>query len=510
MKTPLLLPPIAVWAAITIAGCASSARAPAPAAGGPSSPAAGSLAAQPRNAPAAPPFHGPGATPGAVPAGPPPADVTAMLAEISPERLRAHVHALAGFGTRHTLSDTESDTRGIGAARRFIKAHFERAAREAQTAGADRGADMAMTAAFDSHTYGPDGRRIDRAVDIVNVVAVLPGTMPQARDRRYYVIGHYDSRASDVMDADSDAPGANDDGSGTALVMELAEVMARHRYDATLVFMATAGEEQGLLGARLHAEAARAQGIDVRAVLSNDIVGDPGDPLGGAHPHAVRVFSDSLPGPLSDPALAERVGELRTLSATADSLSRQLARHVAMVAAWHQTPVQPMLVFRHDRFLRGGDHIAFSELGFAAVRFTEIAENYDRQHQDVRQEDGRSYGDLAEHVDAAYLAGVARVNAAALAHLANAPSAPGNARILTAALQNDTTLRWEPSPEPDVAGYEVLRRDTISPVWQHAMDVGNTTEATLPFSKDNYFFAVRAYDRDGYRSPAAFPRAARE
>lgn len=438
---------------------------------------------------------------GAVPAAPAPASVDAMLAEISPRRLRDHVTALAGFGTRHTMSETASETRGIGAARRFIKAHFERSARESGRTG-----DLAMTAALDTHRYGPDERRIDRAVDIVNVVAVLPGTMPEARGRHYYVIGHYDSRASDVMDATSDAPGANDDGSGTALVMELARVMARHRFDATLVFMATAGEEQGLLGARLHAEAARQANIDIRGVLSNDIVGDPGDPLGGAHRHAVRVFSESLPD-APTPAL---LSELRTLSATSDSATRQLARQVAMVAAWHGTEVQPMLVFRHDRFLRGGDHTAFTALGFAAVRFSEVAEDYDRQHQDVRTEGDRAYGDLPAHVDAEYLAGVARVNAAALAHLANAPSVPANARILTAALQNDTTLRWDPSPEPDVAGYEIVRRDTTSPVWQHVTDVGNVAEATVPFSKDNWFFAVRAYDREGYRSPAAFPRAARE
>ena len=438
---------------------------------------------------------------GAVPDAPAPAAVDAMLAEISAQRLRDHVVALAGFGTRHTMSETESETRGIGAARRFLLAHLEQSARDAGRTG-----ELAMTAALDAHRYGPDERRIDRAVDIVNVVAVLPGTMPEARDRRYYVIGHYDSRASDVMDATSDAPGANDDGSGTALVMELARVMAQHRFDATLVFMATAGEEQGLLGARLHAEAARQAGVDIRGVLSNDIIGDPSDPLGGEHRHAVRVFSESLPGEPTPEALSE----LRTLSATSDGPARQLARQVAMVAAWHGTAVQPMLVFRRDRFLRGGDHTAFTALGFPAVRFSEVAEDYDRQHQDVRTEGERAYGDLPAHVDAEYLADVARVNAAALAHLANAPSAPADARIITAALQNDTTLRWAPSPEPDVAGYEIVRRDTTSPVWQHVTDVGNVTETIVPFSKDNWFFAVRAYDRDGYRSPAAFPRAARE
>lgn len=422
-----------------------------------------------------------------------------MLTGISPERLKQDVVALAGFGTRHTLSDTESQTRGIGAARRWIKAQLDRAATDAGRTGAE-----AMQVSFDSHRVPPDGRRITREVDVVNVVAILPGSQPQATARRYYVIGHYDSRRTDPLDANGDSPGANDDASGTALVIELARVMARQRLDATLVFMATAGEEQGLHGAKAHATAARAAGIDIRAVLNNDIVGDPTSPTGAVHRERVRVFSEGIP----DQPSRESLVEMRRLAAESDSPSRQLARYVAEVAEWHDLAVRPQVVFRYDRFLRGGDHIAFNASGFPAVRFTVVDEHYDRQHQDVRNEGGVAYGDLPAFVDGAYLAGVARLNAAALMHLANAPSAPAEARIITAELANDTLLRWSPSPEPDVAGYEVLWRETTSAFWQHRRDVGNVSEARLPMNKDNWFFAVRAYDEDGYRSPASFPRAA--
>lgn len=435
-------------------------------------------------------------TPTAVPTTPPPPAVAAILAEISPAIMHATVARLVGFGTRHTLSATDSETRGIGAARAWIRDELTRHA-------AARGEDP-LRVSLDTHRLEPDGKRIDRPVEIINVIAELPGTMPAARARRYYVVGHYDSRASDPMDATSDAPGADDDASGTAVVLELARVLARHRFDATLVFMASAGEEQGLLGARRHAEAARQAGLQIHGVLSNDIVGDPSDPRGGEFRHHIRVFSENLPTHRDEATLAQII----KLSAFADSPARQLARHVADVGAWQATPVQARLVLRPDRFLRGGDHTAFTDNGFPAVRFTEVAENYDRQHQDVRVEGTRAYGDVLEFVDPDYLAGVARLNAAALIHLANAPSTPGDVQLVLTTLGNDTTLRWTASPEPDLAGYELLRRDTTAAVWQHADDLGDVTTITVPHSKDNWFFAVRAYDRDGYRSPAGSPRIA--
>jgi len=412
--------------------------------------------------------------------------------------MHATVARLVGFGTRHTLSATDDQTRGIGAARTWIRDELTRHAAARQ--------DAPLRVSLDAHRLEPDGKRIDRPVDIINVIAELPGVMPEARARRYYVVGHYDSRASDPMDATSDAPGADDDASGTAVVLELARVLAGHRFDATLVFMASAGEEQGLLGARRHAEAAKQAGLQIHGVLSNDIVGDPSDPRGGEHRHHIRVFSEALPSSRDEATLAQII----KLSAFADSPARQLARHIADVGAWQATPVQAMLVLRPDRFLRGGDHTAFADNGFPAVRFTEVAENYDRQHQDVRVEGARAYGDVLEFVDADYLAGVARLNAAALIHLANAPSTPGDVQLVLTTLGNDTTLRWTASPEPDLAGYELLRRDTTAPAWQHADDLGDVTTVTVPHSKDNWFFAVRAYDRDGYRSPAGFPRIAEQ
>ncbi|MEZ6318463.1 MAG: M28 family metallopeptidase [Phycisphaerales bacterium] len=335
--------------------------------------------------------------------------------------------------------------------------------------------------------------------------------MPEARGRLYYVIGHYDSRASDPNDATTDAPGANDDGSGTAVCLELASVLARERLDSTVVLMTTAGEEQGLLGARRHAAAAAQAGLDVRGVLSNDIVGDPTGPGGRSARHLVRLYSEGLSAQLaSDERSLLALRTVRSLSAEGDGPSRQLARTIADVAGKHDLPVKPWVMHRPDRFLRGGDHTGFNEAGFAAVRLVEVYENYDHQHQDPRTEGGVVYGDLPEYVDAGYLADVARLNAAAIVHLANAPSVPADARIIVADLTNDTTLRWSASPEPDVAGYEVVWRDTASATWDHAKDVGNVTEATIDLSKDNWFFGVRAYDRDGYRSPVAFPIAARE
>ena len=424
-----------------------------------------------------------------VPSTKPPQAVVDMLADIDGERMKRDVDTLVGFGTRHTLSSVDDPKRGIGAARKHIHAELAKAGKR-------------LEVEFDTHVVEPDGRRIAKMVEVVNVVATLPGSMPEAAARHYYVIGHYDSRASDPMDAEIDAPGANDDASGVSVVLELARVMAPRSFDATIVFMATAGEEQGLIGADRHARAARESGVDIRGVLNNDIVGDPSSPIGERNDAQVRLFSAALDAWLLD----EDLERIRELSSTHDSTSRQLARFVDTVARWHALPVQAKLVFRHDRFLRGGDHTAFNASGFPAVRFCELDEDYTRQHQDVRE----GFGDLVQFVDAKYLGGVARINAAALAHLANAPSTPANARIVTAELANDTTLRWDASPEPDVAGYEVVWRDTIEPRWGHTKDVGEVTEATLPLSKDDVFFGVRAYDHDGYRSPVAFPIAAKE
>lgn len=444
----------------------------------------------------------------------PVAEAVARVTEsISARSLRSYVDHLASYTTRHTLSDAGPRAGGIGQARNWIMETFRRATR-----GAGREGELAVKVQMERHTFptsafGIEATRFRPEIEIFNIVCEIPGAMPEARDRRYYAIAHYDSRASEPMDARSPAPGANDDASGVAALLELARVLADQRPDATIVLLATAGEEQGLYGARKHAEAAKASGHDVRAVLNNDTIGDPSGPGGRSAPAEIRVFSEGIPAALlaDDERLSAGVTAMRRYATESDSPSRQLARYIADVARRHASlPVRPKLVFRADRFLRGGDHTAFNEQGFPAVRFTEVYEDYTRQHQDVREENGVLYGDLAHHVDEEYLRGVTMLNAAVLLHLANAPSAPPETRIIVASLTSDTTLRWSPSPEPDVAGYEVLWRDTTSPDWEHSLDVGDVNEYTIDLSKDNWIFGVRAYDRDGYRSPVAFPIAARE
>jgi Zn-dependent M28 family amino/carboxypeptidase len=320
------------------------------------------------------------------------------------------------------------------------------------------------------------------------------------------MVAHYDSRATDPLDATSDAPGANDDGSGTAALLEAARVLSKRRFDATIVFLAVAGEEQGLLGSAFHAVRARADKLDVAAVLSNDIVGDPSGPDGRSSRREIRLFSEGLPRA----ATIEDARKIASLGGESDSPSRELARFVAEVAALHRTRVQPLLVFRADRFLRGGDHLSFNEQRFPAVRFTDVFEKYDRQHQNVRVEDGRRFGDAAEFVDADYLADVVRLNAACLAHLAAAPAPPVDGKIVATELTTDTKLRWSRSPTQDVAGYEVAWRRTTSPTWEHVVDVGDALETTVPLSKDEWLFGLRAYDREGWRSVVAFPAAERK
>jgi hypothetical protein len=418
--------------------------------------------------------------------------VAALLAGFDGARIKADVARLASFGTRHTLSDTTSETRGIGAAQRWIEAELRRSALESGRTGEET-----MQVVAEPHLVHADGKRLSRDVQVVDVVATLPGTSPTARARRYYAVAHYDSRCSEPMDATSDAPGANDDASGVAVLLALARALGKARFDATIVLLATAGEEQGLFGAKEHVAALG--GADVRAVLNNDIVGDPAD--GDAH--ALRVFSEGVPAKTD----TEHAAQVRFLALENDSSSRELARFVAETAASERLELAPMLVQRADRILRGGDHLPFNDAGIAAVRLTASGEDYTRQHQNVRAESGVAYGDVAERVDAAYLAGVARVNAAALVHLASAPEPPPEARLV-AELSRDTFVRWTPSRDAHVAGYEVVWRTTASPTWEHARDVGRGTEARLPLSKDDLFFGVRAYDARGYRSPVAFARPA--
>ncbi len=426
-----------------------------------------------------------------------PAGVDNALAEVEPDRVKGVVETFVGFGTRHTLSDRTSETRGIAAAQAWAMGELE-AIRE-RSGRAD------MIVELMRHVQ-PKTRRVPEETDLFNVVAILPGTMPEAKDRYHVVLGHLDSINGSMMDAEADAPGANDDASGCAAVLELARVLSTKGSEVSLVFLMTSGEEQGLLGAGFFADHAVKQGWRVDAVLNNDMIGDPSGRDGADLSGQVRVFSPSLPTELDEPT----VRRLRRLASVNDSPSRQLARFIADVARRHETAVQPLLINRADRFLRGGDHTPFYQSGFAAVRFTEVFEKYDRQHVYVEERDGEPYGDVPTYVDADYLADVTRLNLATLMTLANAPSAPANARMIVARLENDTTLRWDASPEPDTAGYEVLIRPTIRHEWTEVLDVGPTLEATLPDSKDDCFFGVRAYDRDGHRSLVSFAGVGRE
>jgi hypothetical protein len=418
-----------------------------------------------------------------------------IVGEISAKNIEASIRKLAGFGTRHSLSETESQTRGIGAARRWIKAEMERYSKEAGGR---------LQVEFDSFIQ-PAGGRIPKPTELVNVVATLPGKQAESKDRIYVVSGHYDSCVctQDMLDGTSDAPGANDDASGTAAVMEMARVMSKYEFDATLVFMAVAAEEQGLLGAAHWAEMAKQKNLNVAGMITNDIIGSSRAEDGRVDDKQVRLFAEGVaPNEKLTP-------ELRTLLQTGgenDGATRQLARYIKEVGEKYVKGFKVNIIYRKDRYLRGGDHSPFLERGFAAVRMTEPNEDYKHQHQKVREENGVKYGDLPEYVDFNYVAQVTRVNAASLASLALAPATPRKVEMETARLENDTTLRWEANKEPDLAGYQIVWRDTTAPFWTNKVSVGNVTRYTIKgMSKDNYFFGVQAVDKDGNVSYAVYP-----
>jgi hypothetical protein len=423
----------------------------------------------------------------------PEAGIAAALRQISEPRMEADIEKLASFETRLTLSAQDPASiaagHGIGAAREWIKAEFERYSRDCGGC---------LEVKTDSFTQGP-AERIPQPTEITNVYAVLKGTHPDSAKRIVVVTGHYDSRNSDTLDATGAAPGANDDASGTAVSLECARVLSPMKFPATIIFLAVAGEEQGLLGSRHFAQMAKSAGWDIEAVLNNDIVG--GDRNPGQDAGAVRIFSEGLPLAAADADVRLLAG----LGEESDSSSRQLARYIAQVARVYQAGVKPVLIFRRDRYLRGGDHSAFNQQGDAAVRFTEYREDFNHQHQNVRAENGVEYGDLQKFVNFAYVAAVARLNAAALASLALAPAPPGRVRLLTTQLENDSILTWEPSPDGLATGYEVLWRATTSAEWEHVRAVGNATRARISQSKDNVIFAVRALDDKGHRGLPVVP-----
>lgn len=427
----------------------------------------------------------------------PPADkqITAALTDISAQRIQANIEKLVSFQTRLTLSAQDPDSiqagHGIGAAREWIKAEFE---------SYSRACGGCLEVKTDSFTESP-ADRIPKPTVITNVYAVLKGTDPENAKRIVLVTGHYDSRNGDTFDAAGIAPGANDDASGTAVSLECARVLSKLKFPASIIFLAVAGEEQGLNGSAHFAKMAKDQGWDIEAVLNNDIVG--GDRSPQQNPSIVRVFSEGVPLAATEAELRR----IRNLGGESDSASRQVARYVAETSRIYHTATQPLLVFRVDRYLRGGDHYSFNEQGFAGVRFTEYREDFNHQHQNVRIENGIEYGDVPKFVNFDYVANVARINAATLASLASAPAPPVKVHLQTKQLENDSTLTWEAAP--GAASYEVLWRDTVSPEWEHAKAVGNVTHATLPLSKDNVIFAVRTLDSAGHRSLPVVPQPER-
>lgn len=415
-----------------------------------------------------------------------------LVDEISAKNLEADIRKLVSFGTRHTLSDTQSPTRGIGAARNYVRDEFLKYSK----AGGGR-----MTVEMDTFTIKPDGRRINKPVLMANVLATLPGTDP-TDTRVILVSGHIDSRVSDVMNATADAPGANDDGSGTVLVMELARVLAGQKFPCTLKFVAVQGEEQGLYGSGHLAERAKKEGWNLIAMLNNDIVGNSHgfDPEISDDKH-LRVFSEGVPANETPDQAKIR----RQLSSENDAPSRQLARFIQRTGQLYGKGHQVVLEYRPDRFLRGGDHTPFNQQGFAAVRFTEMNEDYTHQHQDLRTEKNRAYGDVTEGVDFAYLRRNAGINLATMAALASAPAAPTKVEVLTANLTNRTELRWQaPATGPKPSGYVVMVRETSAPQWQQRFPVSDT-KADFPISKDNFIFGVVSVDAAGHESVAVLP-----
>lgn len=424
------------------------------------------------------------------------ARIVQAVKEISAQKIEQTIQHLVGFHTRLTVSTNlpVESGRGVRAAAAWIEQQFDSYSKECG------GCLQVKTFKF---TQEPTPR-IPQPTEITDVYAVLPGTDVVNAKRIYVITGHYDSIAlAKMTDPEAEAPGANDDGSGTAAVLETARVLSKYKFPATIIFCAVAGEEQGLNGSAGFAKMAKAQGWDIKADLNNDIIG--GDKNPGQRPNIVRVFSEGLP--VAALGNADLIKEIRLTGMESDSPSRELARYVNGIGVAYQKDgaATPHLVFRQDRYLRGGDHTSFNAEGFAAVRFTEWRENYDHQHQVVRTENGIEYGDLPKFVNFDYVARVAKLNAATLASLATAPAPPQQVRIDATKLENGTTLKWQASAGDLTASYEVVWRDTTSPEWEYFLNVGNVTTATVDESKDNVIFGVRAVDKEGHKSVVVVP-----
>ncbi|MFE3868228.1 M28 family metallopeptidase [Flavobacterium sp. LS2P90] len=418
-------------------------------------------------------------------------EIKKMVAEVKAENLEATVRKLASFGTRHTLSDTKSSTRGIGAAQRWVKSEFDKYALES-------GGRLSST--IDYFMIKADGKRIAADSQLGNVMATLKGTDP-TDDRVLIISGHLDSRATDVMDAKSDAPGANDDASGVAAMMELSRIMSKREFPFTLIFVAVTGEEQGLYGAKHLSDIAKESKWNVVAMINNDMIGNSLSSGTNVRDNTkVRVFSETIP-------FLETEAEAKLRKATNrdnDSPSRQLARYIKTVTNQYVEQLDIILVYRNDRFLRGGDHTPFSQNGFTAIRFCERNENYNQQHQNLRTENNIKYGDLPEFMDFDYLRKITGSNLATFSNLAWSPKAPTNVGIEVKDLTNFSTLVWSAPEGKPVYGYHILIRETATPHWEKAIFIKDL-KAEIPYSKDNYFFAVQSVDELGHSSLPVFP-----
>ena len=418
-------------------------------------------------------------------------EIAQMANEVSPDSLRSYINTLAAFGTRNTLSTQTDAHRGIGAARSWVLKKFNEFSK--QSSGR-------LTAIIDTTTLQPDGKRVDAPLLLGNVMATLKGT--DANDNRIFIIsGHLDNMRTNVMDRTGDAPGADDDGSGTSAVLECARIMSKHSFPATIIFVAVSGEEQGLFGSTYMAEKAKKENWNIEAVLNNDIMGSNNSNETNIIDNTrVRVFSEGLPAYETEKNMAM----IRALGLENDGKSRQLARYIKEIGERYVDHLEVVMIYRNDRFLRGGDHTPYVQQGFAAVRITEMNENYTRQHQDVRMENSIQYGDLPQHIDYEYLRKNTAMNLSNLANLAKAPSMPQDVKIEIKKLSNSTTLTWKESKSGNVTGYYVLIREPTSPVWQKKIFTKDK-QITLAYSKDNYLFAVQSVNESGNESLPVVP-----
>jgi len=422
-------------------------------------------------------------------------NISQMVNEVSSSKLEVLVKKLVSFQTRHTLSDTLSKTTGIGAARTWIKSEFEK------YGIASKGR---LQVSYDSFMQAPDGRRIKEPVMLKNVIAILPGNDPNDK-RMLMVSGHYDSRVTDVMNIKDFAPGANDDASGVAAVLEMCRIMSSQKFSCTLVFVAMVGEEQGLYGATNLAKRAKEEGWNVHLLMNNDIVGNSyGMETDLKDNSSVRVFSEGV----SVAETKEQATARIAAGTDNDGKARQASRYIKEVAERYVDQLEVKLIYRRDRYLRGGDHTPFSQQGFAAVRITEMNEDFNRQHQDVRTENGFRYGDLPEYVDYNYLQKVTRMNLSVMANLGLSVQEPENVTVVTTGLTNKTNLKWDAPKGKTPAGYYVLMRETTSPFWEKKFFI-KENNAVLAYSKDNYFFGVQAVDENGHESLVIIPKAGR-